>query len=161
YVSDIFDIHSEDEQDSRRILNFVEGEASVQPIRARLYMDGVRFDLKAHNLPSGATLTPDGSEPGVWNFTWKPELGFIPPSQRERQWDMQIELVPQVGEDNRALGSLPSQLERTVTFSLMVRHTELEPTIVAIKGLGSELSESQAVPFKIEVADPAGHSDAA
>lgn len=161
YVSDIFDIHADDEQNSRRILNFVEGEAAVQAIRARLYMDGIRFDLKAHNLPKGATLTPDGGEAGVWNFTWKPELGFIPPSQRERQWDLQIELVPQAGQDNRAIGNLPSQIERTVTFSLMVRHTELEPTIVAVKGLSAELSEAQSVPFKIEVADPAGHNDAA
>lgn len=160
YVSDIFDIHSEEEQDSRRILNFVEGETAVHPVRARLYMDGVRFDLQAKNLPAGATLTQDSSEAGLWNLTWKPELGFIPPSQREQQWDIQLELVPQVGEDPRITANLPTQIERTVTFSLMVRHTQLEPTIVAIKGLSSEISESQAVRFTVEVADPAGHTEA-
>lgn len=161
YVSDVFDIHFEEQQESRRILNFVEGQPMDHRVRARVFMEGVRFDLRAHNLPQGARFTKDSSEEGIWVLSWQPSLGFIPPSQRERQWDIQVELVPLTGDDSRAAANLPTQVERTVTFSLMVRHTEREPTIVAIRGLEGQISESSSINFTVEVADPAGHSNAA
>ena len=160
YVSDVFDISFEEQQESRRILNFVEGTASEQKVRARVYMDGIGFSLKTSNLPKGATFEKS-KEDGIWILSWKPEFGFIPSSQNEKQVDIQIELIPTVNPGYSSSTKLPSQIERTVHFTLMVRHTEAEPTIVSVKGLKGDISEKTAVPFKVEVSDPASYKGAA
>jgi hypothetical protein len=157
YVSDVFDISFEDQQESRRILNFVEGQSASQKVSARIYMDGVGFNLQATNLPQGATFTKD-TEEGVWTLTWAPAFGFIPANQTERQWDIKIELVPVGGADTSVNASLPSKIERTVPFSLVVRHTEQEPTITKIRGLDNSVSQNAVVPFKVQIKDPAGYS---
>ncbi len=160
YVSDVFDVAFEEQQESRRILNFVEGQSTSQKVRARVYMDGIGFSLKPSNLPKGATFEKSAEE-GIWVLSWKPEFGFIPANQNEKQVDIQIELVPTVNPGYASNTSLPSQIERTVHFTLMVRHTEAEPTIVSVKGLKGDISEKKAIPFKVEVSDPASYKGAA
>jgi hypothetical protein len=152
YVSDVFDIAFEEQQESRRILNFVAGEKTQHKVRARVYLEGLKFDLKASNLPSDATFVKSTTEENIWLLTWTPKVIV--------QKNIQIELVP-LNAGQQTLNSLPSQIERTVNFSLVVQHTEKEPAIVKVSGLEGDIKENSTVKFKVQIADPASYTKSA
>lgn len=156
-----FDVSAKGEVASTKVLHFVAGENGEYTIDARSFVDQTQFNLKPHNFPEGAQLTPVQGSPGSWILTWTPNVSVIPAGQMGVDIDVSIEFVIAEGTSPRAANA-HAPFEKMTDFRLTVRHSDKQPVITTANQLDetTQLSEdSSNINFNLTVVDPMSNGD--
>lgn len=156
-----YDVSANGEVNASKILHFVAGESGEYTINGRSFVDQTQFSLKGHNLPAGAELTADATNPGNWKLTWTPPVTVIPNGQRGVDLDISIEFVLAEGTSLRAQNA-HAAFEKMTNFRLTVRHSDQQPVITSAGELDSTSSLSETtgrVSFNLTIVDPMSNAE--
>lgn len=133
-------------------LEFVTGRKTEVKIKALLQIPGAQYDLIANDLPEGATLTQDPSNPLFWILNWQPNTDVIPRGQKqisgEIHFALQINSLPDV-QSETFLKKMTTQA--TVVYTVSIAQDR--PIITAINDLSEEIKEGASVNFTVVVKD--------
>ncbi|MBC7740941.1 MAG: hypothetical protein H7061_02010 [Bdellovibrionaceae bacterium] len=132
--------------------NFVEGQPStvlvrITPKTASIQKFSVRLSDFTNSSRPELTGTP---APGVFALTWTAALGTIPAGQFAMQFKAEIEATV-VGSANPRLNGISNSKSINVTVS----RNSSQPKITGRSSLTKGVDEGQALPFTIDVTDPA------
>lgn len=143
------------------VLNFFEGQETSYKLVSRVQIPGAAYQLKAINLPAGASLVDGQSGDGVWLLKWKPALNTIPTGIQNQSYELQVEVVLDQNTSARAREAFDLDRRNKVkTFSMVVSFPNTQP-VLKFSGLdfNKELKVGEVIPLTIEVTDPASSKD--
>lgn len=155
-----FDIRSDSDVESSRLLQFIAGEEASYFIRARSFVPETNFNLQIHNAPEGLKLASEDPKQGLWKLTWRPDKKFIPVGQEGWEHAIEVEFVILKGTNPRATNA-HSVFEKKESFTLTVRHSDEQPFIEGSKELDdlTSVKAGAVINFSVVVTDPAGYGD--
>lgn len=147
-----FDINAEKQVLAQRVLNFTEGVATTHRIVVRAYVPTLKFSLKAHDLPEGATLN-QGDSADIWLLSWQPKTGLVPQKMDGIETSIKLELL--VGAENPVeVKKLYNSEDRFVNFGLAVTKNKTQPKIEKVTLGQGPFKDNEVIPFQVEVSDP-------
>ncbi|MEZ0392817.1 MAG: hypothetical protein ACAH59_11425, partial [Pseudobdellovibrionaceae bacterium] len=128
-------------------MQFTEGQTSSFKVLGRSLIAGVKVNLVAKDLPSGATFEKaPGTEIDTYLLKWTPTYSIVPANSVFKTFKVKISAqvteAPE-GKNKEAIQKLMREKELTV----FLLKDQKPPTDVTIEGLPDEVSEGSITPF--------------
>jgi hypothetical protein len=134
-------------------LDFIAGQLMDVKIKAMLQIPGAKYQLISKDLPEGAKLVQDPSNPVFAILSWQPSPDVIPRGQREIKGEFHVSIEIQSVPDQQS-ETLIKTLYTETTISYSVSIAQDRPRILAINGLPDQIEEGTIInDFKVEVED--------
>ena len=131
---------------------FVVGQESTHNLNIRRFDRGFEVNLVAENLPKGAELKEDPSNPDLWYLKWTPGEEIIPTGKSFARLPLKIRLF--AAHQDPEIGKVLAQIEGSATLNAVVYHQTEQPLLDVPDLSQATISDKEAFNFSIAVADP-------
>jgi hypothetical protein len=133
-------------------MTFTEGKQGRFNIRARVLVPDVQIRLVGRSLPSGAQITADDREPGLYRLSWTPALNTVP-ANTSHKLELGKVAVEITGAKDAETRKKLEGLVREQEFSMLVLRDSTPPSNMELS-LAQQVQEGDQVPFTLTVTVP-------